>query len=165
MLSAVTVDKSSDAPIYRQIVGQLNCIIHTEQFSPGQPLPTIRELAATLRINPNTVVRAYEELQLAGVITKRRGSGCVVSATVKPLSPKVREALLAPQIEQLIFKSEELGMSTADLLRLVEVKSRRRPHQTKPRTASTPSAPKPTLEVEQVSEVPTIWQPDEEFID
>jgi GntR family transcriptional regulator len=165
ILDTFTADKSADIPVYRQLIGQINCIIHTKQLVSGETLPTIRQLASQLNINPNTVVRAYEELQSAGVISKRRGSGCVVAASVKPLNSKTREALLSDQIEQLVFKSSELGVSTAELMRMIGSRSGKPVARKKQSAAAISPAPTPSPADGPDSESPSIWQPDDEFID
>jgi GntR family transcriptional regulator len=164
ILNSILLDKSCDTSLYRQLVGQINCIIQTGQLVPGELLPTIRALAAGLAINPNTVARAYAELQTAGMITKRRGSGCSVATSVKRLDSAQKATLLADQIKQLILRSEELGVGVKELIRLIEA------YSVAPVLRVEPSIPNSTASKsvpmnEPVVESPDIWQPDEEFID
>ncbi|GEM_PF-1788998 len=165
VLNLIYIDKSSDTPVYRQLVGQINCIIKSGQLSGGQLLPTIRALAAERGINPNTVARAYEELQIAGTITKRQGSGCSVSESVPKFGPKEKRALLADQIKQLVFRAGELGVSRVELAQWVEAKSAGPESESATLTTRKipPSSPKPSDTSGPDS--PSIWQPDEEFID
>ncbi len=160
----ISLDKSSDVPIYRQLVAQIKCIIQTDQLSAGQPLPTIRQLASALVINPNTVARAYAELQGAGAIVKRRGSGCSVAPSVKRLDSGQKAALLADQVEQLVFAARELGVGTGELVQLIEMKSTVPSRPMRP-VIPAPVGPKALPVKETVSDSPGIWQPDEEFID
>jgi len=164
IFNSVSVDPNSNTPIYQQLVGKINCIIYTAQLSPGQTLPTIRDLASTLHINPNTVVRAYEELQAKGVISKRQGAGCMVAKSAKSLNSKEKEALLADQIEQLIYSSNNLGVSTRELVRLIELKSIP-PTLTNEQNVSRPATREALPATRQVRVSSDIWQPSEEFID
>jgi GntR family transcriptional regulator len=72
----LTIDVKGGLPIYRQIANQIRYMVASGLLKPDEDLPPIRALAAELRVTPNTVVKAYEELEAAGVISKRRGSGC-----------------------------------------------------------------------------------------
>lgn len=72
------IDPKSDTPIYRQIVSQLRDAIDAGVYRAGEALPSLRVLAVEIRVNPNTVQRAYEELEREGVIESRRGVGVFV---------------------------------------------------------------------------------------
>lgn len=73
------IDPSSHVPIYLQIVGEVRAAIGAGVFQPGEMLPSLRVLAADLRVNPNTVQRAYDELEREGVVVPRRGVGLFVA--------------------------------------------------------------------------------------
>ena len=75
----IHLDPSGGVPIYLQIVNQVKYAIASGRLDPGEELPAIRTLAEQLLINPNTVARAYRELELAGLVTKRRTAGTYVS--------------------------------------------------------------------------------------
>jgi GntR family transcriptional regulator len=75
-----SLDKKSPVPFYRQIVDLILAGISSGTISPGDKLPTIREMSVKLEINPNTVVRAYSQLQMLGVLDTQQGSGVFVSA-------------------------------------------------------------------------------------
>ena len=64
-------------PIYLQLINQVKYLVAAERLAPGEALPSVRKLAEQLVINPNTVARAYRELEAAGVLTTRRGAGVV----------------------------------------------------------------------------------------
>jgi GntR family transcriptional regulator len=76
------LDPASGVPAYLQIVQQVRQAISLGMLGPGDQLPTIKEVVATLAINPNTVMKAYRELDVAGVVDARRGQGTFVAATV-----------------------------------------------------------------------------------
>ena len=73
------IDPGSHVPIYLQIVGEIRAAIGAGVFRPGEMLPSLRVLAADLRVNPNTVQRAYDELEREGVVQSRRGVGLFVA--------------------------------------------------------------------------------------
>jgi GntR family transcriptional regulator len=77
------LDPASGVPAYLQIVQQVRQAISLGVLRPGDQLPTIKEVVATLAINPNTVMKAYRELDLAGVVDARRGQGTFVAATME----------------------------------------------------------------------------------
>ena len=75
----IHISASDGVPIYHQIVSQVRYLIAAKRLQPGEELPPIRVLAERLTVNPNTVARAYLELERAGIVTKRHGSGTYVS--------------------------------------------------------------------------------------
>ena len=78
-VSELTLNFSSGVPIYKQIVQLLSGKILSGALSPGKKIPSIRDVTAELNVNPNTVAKAYRELELAGLIETRRGMGCFVA--------------------------------------------------------------------------------------
>ena len=90
------IDPSSHVPIYLQIVGEIRAAIDARVFRPGEMLPSLRVLAADLRVNPNTVQRAYDELERAGVVVPRRGVGLFVAERdVRSARGEAEKALFA----------------------------------------------------------------------
>jgi GntR family transcriptional regulator len=76
----IQVDHESSVPIYAQIIEQIKHVVATGRLKPGDQLPTIRQLAVDLRVNPNTVVHAYHELDSQGVISSQQGRGTFIAA-------------------------------------------------------------------------------------
>jgi GntR family transcriptional regulator len=105
-------------PIYLQIVNQVKHLIASRRLSPGDEVPPIRTLANELLINPNTVARAYLELERAGLVFKRHGSGTFVSDGGSPLARKERLKILTERIDALLSDAEHLGVSLEDLIKL-----------------------------------------------
>src|ERR1041384_83562 len=86
-------------PIYRQIVDQVKYLVAAGRLTPGEELPPIRGLAEQLVVNPNTVARAYLELERAGIVTKRQGSGTYVSDAGSPLKRRERLKILTQRAD------------------------------------------------------------------
>ena len=111
---------SSGVPIYLQLMEQVKHGIETGALRPGDQLPGIRPLAEELVINPNTVAKAYRELEHEGILELRHGAGAFVSpnAGAKKLTDKVRagQAIVAAAVERL----RKTGMSDEEIRRLVE---------------------------------------------
>ena len=99
---------SDGVPIYQQIVDQIQFRIMSGQLGVGDELPAIRGLAESLRVNPNTVARAYRELENEGLVEKRRTTGTFVAELPANRSVAQRRRLLAPQIDKLIIQSRQL---------------------------------------------------------
>ena len=107
---------SDSVPIYQQIVDQIQFRIMSGQLRAGDELPTIRGLAENLRINPNTVARAYRELENEGLVEKRRTTGTFVAELASNRSLAERRRLLAPHLDKVIVQSRQLGFSLDDLV-------------------------------------------------
>jgi GntR family transcriptional regulator len=113
-------------PIYLQIANQVKHLVASERLVPGDEIPPIRVLAQQLLVNPNTVARAYLELERAGVVVKRHGSGTYVSDTGSPLARKERLKILADRIDALLMEARHLEVPTDDLLKLIKERSLRK---------------------------------------
>jgi GntR family transcriptional regulator len=112
------LNHSSGRPIYLQLMDQIKHAIETGALRPGDQLPTIRTLGEELVINPNTVIRAYRDLQHEGVIELRHGSGAFISDAVVGRSKVIRkgQAVMQAAIERLV----SLGLTEEEMRRLVE---------------------------------------------
>jgi GntR family transcriptional regulator len=110
------VQPGSGEPIYQQLTRQVKQSVATGVLSAGDRLPTVRELAAELVVNPNTVARAYRELERDGVLESMRGRGTFVRAGPPMLGRAERRRRLRPVLEQLIAEARTLGFEDADLV-------------------------------------------------
>ena len=129
---------SSDGlPIYRQIVDQIQFRIFSGQLVAGDELPTIRGLAETLTVNPNTVARAYRELESDGLIEKRRTTGTFVADLTENRTVAQRQALLAPMIEKLIIQSRQLGFEVDQVAQHLLRQDRQLSRKQKPQVEAT----------------------------
>ena len=115
----IHISSNNGIPIYLQIVQQMQYLVASGRLRPGDEVPPIRTLAEQLLINPNTVARAYRELETAGLLTKRRGAGTYVAEGESPLSPGARRKILAERADALVAEAAQLGISIDDVLKLV----------------------------------------------
>src|SRR5215213_9054676 len=98
----IHISASDGVPIYQQIVSQVKYLVAAGRLSPGEELPPIRVLAEQLLINPNTVARAYRELEIAGIVEKRRTAGTYVSDQGSPLARRERIKILTQRVDALL---------------------------------------------------------------
>ena len=111
---------SDGIPIYLQIANQVKQLVASQRLAPGDEIPPIRVLAHQLLVNPNTVARAYLELERAGVVVKRHGSGTYVSDQGSPLARKERLKILAERVDALLTEARHLQVTPEDLLKLIK---------------------------------------------
>src|SRR5580693_6270876 len=95
----IQISPSDGVPIYQQIVNQIRYLISAGRLQPGEELPPMRVLAERLMVNPNTVARAYLELEHAGIVTKRHGSGTYVSEVSSLLSRREKLKVLRGRVD------------------------------------------------------------------
>ncbi len=111
-------------PIFRQIVNQVKYLVGSGRLEPGDELPPIRVLAEQLVVNPNTIARAYAELEHAGVVSKRHGSGTYVSGNGSPLGRLEKAKILSQRTDALVAEARHLGVELNELLDLVRERHR-----------------------------------------
>ncbi|MEM9645490.1 MAG: GntR family transcriptional regulator [Planctomycetota bacterium] len=112
----IKVSLESGNPIYEQIQRQVLHLVGTGRLRPGEELPSIRSLASQLVVNPNTVARAYRELEASGVVVKRGTSGTFVADRGTALSTRQREDSLYRRVEELLVTVHEMGFTTKELI-------------------------------------------------
>jgi GntR family transcriptional regulator len=111
----ITIDPSNDVPIFRQIVQQIKTAVAMGRLQPEEPLPSVRQLAVELAVNPNTVARAYLDLEIEGVIYKRQGAGTFVSGQGVEMSKQERRRVLSELFERALVEGVNLGMDEREL--------------------------------------------------
>jgi len=111
-------------PIYRQIVNQVKYLVAAGRLASGEELPPIRALAEQLIINPNTVARAYLELERSGLVTKRHGSGTYVSDGGSPLKRAERLKLITHRTDALLAEARHLEVELDELIDLIRQRSK-----------------------------------------
>jgi len=125
----IHISPSDGVPIYLQIVNQVKYLVASGRLVSGEELPPIRVLAERLLINPNTVARAYRELESLGVVEKHRTAGTFVSDTGSPLARRERVKILTERLDALLAEARQLGIELEEVVELL-----RRRDQTMPPT-------------------------------
>jgi GntR family transcriptional regulator len=115
----IHVSPHNGIPIYLQIVNQVKYLVAAGRLAPADELPPIRTLAEQLLINPNTVARAYRDLEQAGVVTSRRGAGTYVSEGGSPLARRERLRILTERVDGLLTEAHQLGFAEDELIDLL----------------------------------------------
>lgn len=110
------IDNQSGVPFYRQIIEQVKYAISRGELSPGDRLPTVRQLAVDLSINPNTVVRAYRQLEIEGVLETQQGSGTFVGTKVPEIDQLEQQRMLDQILTDMIARASSYGFTPTDLL-------------------------------------------------
>ncbi|MDP1797514.1 MAG: GntR family transcriptional regulator [Planctomycetaceae bacterium] len=116
----IHISAANGVAIYLQIVNQIKYLVASGRLAPGEELPAIRVLAERLVVNPNTVARAYRELEAAGIVEKRRTAGTYVSDQGSPLARRKRIKILTERIDALLAEAKQLDVPFADVVKLVE---------------------------------------------
>ena len=128
------INFKSGMPIYLQIVDQIKAVAASGALRPGEALPSIRPLAEELRVNRNTVAKAYTELESQGVIETLPGRGCFLKENQSALRKKVRRELLIEHIDQVIVQAHHLQVPHDEFLELIRERldvldNKRRAHE------------------------------------
>jgi GntR family transcriptional regulator len=106
--------------IYLQIVNQIKYLVAAGRLGPGEELPPIRTLAEQLLINPNTVARAYRELEGVGIVEKRRTAGTYVSEQGCPLARRERIKILSGRVDSLLAEAQQMDVDFDDVVKLMQ---------------------------------------------
>ena len=114
------IDVSAGLPVYRQILDQIKYYVASGILKPGDRLPSIRELAQTLAVNPTTVVRVYADLEHEGVIEMHHGRGAFVTARSFRMSSAQRERKLHELARRLVVEAAQMGVPASQVLTTVE---------------------------------------------
>lgn len=115
----IHISPHDGVPIYLQIVNQVKHLVATGRLAPGEELPAIRVLAEQLVVNPNTVARAYRELEIAGVVEKRRTAGTYVSDAGSRMARRERLKIVTERIDTLLVEARHLGIGTEEVIELL----------------------------------------------
>lgn len=116
----IHISTSDGVPIYLQVVNQVKYLVACGRLSAGEELPPIRVLAEQLLVNPNTVARAYMELERDGIVTKRHGSGTYVSDAGSPLARKERMKILSERADALLAEAHHLNVELDTVIDLLK---------------------------------------------
>lgn len=111
-----TIDLHTGVPVYRQLIDQVRGGIAAGSLTPGDQLPTVRQLAVDLAINPNTVMRAYRELELGGLLETHQGTGTFVSNKKLEKKSAERERQLGQMISDFAARAGAAGFTLEELI-------------------------------------------------
>jgi GntR family transcriptional regulator len=114
-----SLDCGSGVPVYRQIIKQIENAVISGRMAVGDKLPTIRSLAVSLKINPNTIAKAYNELEIRGILQTQVGSGTYISDK-KPQIPDERKVKLRETVEKFLQEAAALGAQKKEIIKLIE---------------------------------------------
>ncbi|MHB8520888.1 MAG: GntR family transcriptional regulator [Limisphaerales bacterium] len=114
------IDFKAGKPVYRQLVDQIRYAAAAGALRPGEPLPSIRPLAEELRVNRNTIAKAYTELESQGIIETLPGKGSFLKENHTPFTKTVREKLLLKEIDQAVVTAHHLQVDREPFLALVQ---------------------------------------------
>ncbi|MDF1746241.1 MAG: GntR family transcriptional regulator [Gimesia sp.] len=121
----IQLSEADGTPYYQQVTNQIKFLVASGRLEPHQQLPSVRGLAQQLTITPNTVARAYRELEAEGVVISKRGAGVFISNGVSPLSNKEKRRILNERMDALLTESRQLGVDEATLLKLLRQRSQK----------------------------------------
>jgi GntR family transcriptional regulator len=109
------VDPRSPTPLYAQIASRLRVAIASGELRPGDGLPSVRQLSGRLRINPATVVQAYRELELEGLVNTRQGAGTFVQEVAPDRKTRDRAQEARRLVREMLAQAGSIGITVADL--------------------------------------------------
>ena len=110
-----TIDLKSGVPFYRQIIDQVQFAIVDGRLGCGDQLPTVRQLAVELKVNPNTVARAYQELEIRGVVSPQMGTGTFIGSEKVQISEAERSRMLERICMELLSRASAYGFTLSDV--------------------------------------------------
>lgn len=114
------IDTTSSVPVYAQLVEQIKRAIASGAIQAGEPLPSLRETAVKLRVNPLTVGKAYKQLESEGLIETRHGLGSFVTSDTAVITDGFRRGVLVRAIDDLLVDSHHLGVAVDELKELID---------------------------------------------
>ena len=114
----INIDPSSGLPIYLQIINQIKYSIAMEAIKSEDQLPSVRELASQLRVNPNTVAKAYTELEREGIVFTKRGEGTFVSDAGVSISEEEKEKIIAEMLNRTVVQAYHFNLSADKIQRI-----------------------------------------------
>lgn len=125
-ISIIRVDTHSPEPIYEQIAYSLVRMIAMKEFGPDDRLPSVREIAVLLKVNPNTVVRTFNKLTDLGLITVRRGIGNFISVEAISKAKKIMNARFIEALSREVRKMRDAGFSEQEIDKIIKLSRRKK---------------------------------------
>ena len=118
------LDTHSGVPVYRQLIDQVQAAVATKVLKTGDQLPTVRRVAVDLAINPNTVARAYREMELRGILDTEHGTGTFVADNPVERSPEEKQRVLNQLVIEIMARADSVGCTADDVQQAVTQLSR-----------------------------------------
>ncbi len=115
----IHISTKDGIPIYKQIINQIQYMIASGRLSPGEKLPPVRKLAETLLINPNTVARAYRDLETLALVQTRQGSGVCIREGPSPLAQAQKMKILTERADTLLTEAQQMDIDLAQIIALL----------------------------------------------
>ena len=112
------IDNASDRPVYQQIIDQIKRDIALGRLNKDEKLPTVRQLARQIAINPNTIAKAYRQLEQEGIIVTKPGAGAFVASLDSNLSRAVRKKIISEELERIAVEAFHMQIDRQTLLEL-----------------------------------------------
>lgn len=110
------LDLKSGVPFHRQIVDQIRYGIASDRLMPGEQLPTVREMAVLLQVNPNTVRKAYSDLEILGILDTQQGTGTFVSHRQVEISEAEKQRMLQQICDELVARGNQYGFTLKEIV-------------------------------------------------
>jgi len=114
----IRIDNTSDRPVYQQIIDQIKRDIALGRLNKDEKLPTVRQLARQIAINPNTIAKAYRQLEQEGIIITKPGAGAFVASLDSNLSKAVRKKIISQELEQIAVEAFHMQLDRQTLSEL-----------------------------------------------
>ncbi len=124
MPTAFRLDTATGVPFYRQVIDQIMAGIATGALKAGEQLPTVRALAVELKVNLNTIGKAYKELEIRGVLTTQQGSGTFIAAVTVERNVVERRRQVVQVVDEVLARATALGLPLQELLAELELRLR-----------------------------------------
>jgi len=122
----ISLDMHSGVPVYRQIIDQVVAGIATGAVTGGDQLPTVRQLAVDLSINPNTVIRAYRELEIRGILETQQGTGTFISHQTLERDDAERRRRLSQLVSEFVARAGSEGFTVEEILERIQNAKRKK---------------------------------------
>jgi len=123
---AFRLDGQSGVPVYRQLIDQVQGAIATGVLHPGDQLPTVRLVAVELAINPNTVLRAYREMEIRGILDTQQGTGTFIAERQTEPTKEERERQLRQLVGEFVSRAGSAGLTVKELIDALQQLTERR---------------------------------------
>ena len=112
----ISLDHNSGVPIYRQIISQILYAVARGDLPPGTQLPTVRQLAVELSVNPNTVIKAYKELEIRGNLETQQGTGTFISDAEVTITPDEKKRVLTTLCKDVVGRAGAYGIELGEII-------------------------------------------------